>query len=86
MPEAGPLEPAKGGTDSIQAVSAAKLPTSVLKQDSSIPSYQTRMKNVMNFKYINHTKPPIDPNYPAMAKKLGIPEYVPPAKDDIHYS
>ena len=92
MPQAGPLEPAKRGTDSIQAVSAAKLPTSVLKQgDSSIPSYQTRFQHVMKNKYMNHQKPPVDPNYKAHAKLLGLTtldDLAPPQKEDenIHYS
>lgn len=64
MPEAGALEPVKGDAFSIQAVSAARLPPSTLKglvPASDPPTYQTKMKNVMNYKYVNHTKPEYDP-------------------------
>lgn len=53
MPFEKAIEPAKPGTESIQAVSAARLPA-----ESSIPSDQTRMKRVVNHKYIMHPKPP----------------------------
>lgn len=44
------LEPAARGTDSIQAVSAANIPQSVLKESSN-PTVNTRIKHTLTWKY-----------------------------------
>ena len=50
------LEPAARGAESIQAVSAAKIPQSVqepkyVPKESSDPTYDTRIRHVLNYKY-----------------------------------
>ena len=54
-PEDLVVEPAKRDDESIQAVSAIKLPQSVLKKpESSDPTQHTRIKQLLNYKYERH--------------------------------
>ena len=73
------LEPAPRGAESIQAVSAAKIPQSVQEpkyiKESSDPTYDTKIKHVLNYKY--ERKP--EANFEAKQYK-GEPYVKPPSE------
>ena len=70
MPEGPPLEPAKRGQESIQAVPPALVAES---DKSSEPPNQTLMRYVMKAKYERHAKPLIPPPVaPAMQELLAL--------------
>jgi len=64
-----PLEPAKRGEESIQAVSAARVPKS---QTSSNPTTHTDIKHLFNYKYFRHNDPP------KLPRPMPPPDYTAP--------